>query len=273
MPGSAHNELWPELPYEGWKDTRETLHLWTQIARGYAKATGCSRGWSPSCARLKFKTASFRSMRASLAETSALSLSRFSVASENSQAKNIMITTPGMHPRESRFGGPTVIFRSLRTDDKELFKTFIRSLPRKDNHYLMVDVYDDQAINRWMNRVESNEIIGVIALEGDQMIGYCNLHTNNLPWRRHVAEMRMSVSVAHRGRGLGKALATEAFAIAWGRGLQKLLARMASGQLGALKLFYSLGFRTQAILTGCVQNENGVTENLVIMARDRPMTG
>ena len=32
MPGSAHHELWPELPYEAWKDTSETLHLWTQIA-------------------------------------------------------------------------------------------------------------------------------------------------------------------------------------------------------------------------------------------------
>ena len=39
-----------------------------------------------------------------------------------------------------------------------------------------------------------------------------------------------------------------------------------------LKLFYSLGFRTQAILTGRVKNENGVTENLVIMSHDRPMT-
>ena len=193
--------------------------------------------------RLKFKT-SFRSVRASSAETSALSLSRFSVsvASENSQAKNIMITTPGTHPRESRFGGRTVTFRSLRTDDKELFKTFIRSLPRKDNYYLMVDVYDDQAINRWMNRVEFGEIIGVIALEGNQMIGYCNLHTNNLPWSRHVAEIRMSVSVAHRGLGVGTALASDAFAIAWARGVQKLLARMASDQQAALKLFYSLGF-------------------------------
>ena len=25
-------ERWPELPYEAWKDTRETLHLWTQVA-------------------------------------------------------------------------------------------------------------------------------------------------------------------------------------------------------------------------------------------------
>jgi RimJ/RimL family protein N-acetyltransferase len=183
-----------------------------------------------------------------------------------------MMTTPGTHSRESRFGGRTVTFRSLRADDKELFKSFIRSLPRKDNYYLMVDVYDDQAINRWMNKVESGEIIGVIALEGNQIIGYCNLHTNNLPWSRHVGEIRMSVSVAHRRRGLGTALASEASAIGWGRGLQKLLARMASGQLGALKLFHNLGFRTQAILTGCVKNENGVTENLVIMSYDRPMT-
>ncbi len=219
------------------------------------------------------KMASLRSMRSIIDRDPDL-LSRFSVsvASENSQAKNIMTTTPGTHPRESRFGGRTVTFRSLRTEDKELFKSFIRSLPRKDNYYLMVDVYDDQAIDRWMNRVESGEIIGVIALDGNQMIGYCNLHTNNLPWTRHVADIRMSVSVAHRSRGLGTALASKAFAIGWERGLQKLLARMASGQLGALKLFHSLGFRTQAILTGCVKNENGVTENLVIMSHDRPMT-
>src|SRR5271166_3268732 len=160
-----------------------------------------------------------------------------------------MITTPGTHPRESRFGGRTVTFRSLRTDDKELFKTFIRSLPRKDNYYLMVDVYDDQAINRWMNRVESGEIIGVIALEGNQMIGYCNLHTNNLLWIRHVGEMRMSVSAAHRGRGIGKALAGEIFSIARARGLKKIWARMAVSQEAAQKVLKSLGFRTECPFT------------------------
>src|ERR1043166_9653034 len=25
------DERWPELPYAAWKDTRDTLHLWTQI--------------------------------------------------------------------------------------------------------------------------------------------------------------------------------------------------------------------------------------------------
>ena len=31
MPSSAYNELWPELPYQAWKDTCQTLHLWTQV--------------------------------------------------------------------------------------------------------------------------------------------------------------------------------------------------------------------------------------------------
>jgi hypothetical protein len=31
MPNQTLLEAWPELPYEAWKDTRDTLHLWTQV--------------------------------------------------------------------------------------------------------------------------------------------------------------------------------------------------------------------------------------------------
>ena len=37
-----------------------------------------------------------------------------------------------------------VKFRPMRAEDKELFKSFIRSLPRKDNYCLLIDVHDDQ---------------------------------------------------------------------------------------------------------------------------------
>ena len=45
-------------------------------------------------------------------------------------------------------------FRSLRAEDKELFKSFIRSLPRKDNYDSTVDVHDDRAMGCWTERVE-----------------------------------------------------------------------------------------------------------------------
>src|ERR1700693_3077955 len=28
---AASAQRWPELPYAAWKDTRDTLHLWTQV--------------------------------------------------------------------------------------------------------------------------------------------------------------------------------------------------------------------------------------------------
>ena len=52
---SAQAELWPALPYEDWKDTCTTLHLWTQIVGKVrlARRRGPTiRGTSPFTSRL-----------------------------------------------------------------------------------------------------------------------------------------------------------------------------------------------------------------------------
>src|SRR4051794_35649050 len=38
MMRSMPDEIWPALPYEAWKDTYETLHMWTQIVGKVALA-------------------------------------------------------------------------------------------------------------------------------------------------------------------------------------------------------------------------------------------
>jgi ribosomal protein S18 acetylase RimI-like enzyme len=161
-----------------------------------------------------------------------------------------------------------VKFRPMQAEDKELFKSFIRSLPREDNYYLLIDVQNDQAIDRWMEKIQSGQTIGVVATEGSDMIGYCNLKTNDLAWTRHVGEICISVSAKYRGRGIGKALAEQIFLKARARGLQKLWTRMAISQDAAQHMFMSLGFRTEALLSDFVKNENGLTDSLVIMSHD-----
>ncbi len=161
-----------------------------------------------------------------------------------------------------------ISFRPMQAEDKELFANFLRSLPRKDNYYLMVDVNNDQTIQRWMDKVASGQTIGVLAMAGAQMIGYCNLKTNELPWLRHVGEIRMSVAANHRNLGVGRILAGKIFAIAQARGLQKLWVRMAVSQEAAQVVFQNLGFRTEALLSDFVRNENGLTDALVIMSYD-----
>jgi L-amino acid N-acyltransferase YncA len=151
-------------------------------------------------------------------------------------------------------------------DDKELFCSFIRSLPSKDNYYLLVDVRSDQAIDRWAEEVQYGHTLGVVALDGETMIGYCSVDTSELPWTRHTGEMRMSTALAYRGLGIGRVLANEVFAIARARGLEKIWSRMAAKQIASQNVFESLGFRAEAVLSDFVKNEDGLTEDLVMMS-------
>ena len=179
-----------------------------------------------------------------------------------------MAATPRTYPWESQMGGRQVTFRLMRAEDKQRFKSFIRSLPQEDNFYLLIDIRKDRAIDSWMKGIDSGQTISVIALENGQIIGYCNLHTNEVPWISHVGEIRLSVSSACRGRGLGKTLANEVFAIARARGLPKIWARMAASQKAAQKVFESLGFHAEALLADFVKDARGRTEDLVIMSYD-----
>jgi hypothetical protein len=43
---------------------------------------------------------------------------------------------------------------------------------------------------------------------------------------------------------------------------------MAISQEASQVVFQNLGFRTEALLSGFVKNENGLTEDLVIMSHD-----
>jgi ribosomal protein S18 acetylase RimI-like enzyme len=180
----------------------------------------------------------------------------------------IMAAIPRTYPWESLLGGRLVVFRLMGGADKELFKDFVRSLPRKDNYYLLLDMQNDQSIDLWLKRVELGHTLTVIALEDGRMIGFCDLHMNEVPWIRHTAEIHLNVSAAHRGLGLGRILANEVFSIARARGLAKIWARMAATQEAAQRVFQNLGFHTEALLSDFVKNEDGLTEDLVIMSYD-----
>ena len=48
MPGSLSAGLWPALPYDAWKDTYATLHMWTQVVGkiALAQAPPINHSWA-----------------------------------------------------------------------------------------------------------------------------------------------------------------------------------------------------------------------------------
>jgi RimJ/RimL family protein N-acetyltransferase len=89
-----------------------------------------------------------------------------------------------------------------------------------------------------------------------------------LSWSPHVAELRVLVSEAMRGKGLGRLLTQEAFAIALGLGIEKIVAQMTVDQKGAIAVFEGMGFRPEALLRDQVKDRDGRKHDLLILAHE-----
>ena len=90
--------------------------------------------------------------------------------------------------------------------------------------------------------------------------------TNPAPWTRGVGELRVNVSPAYRGKGLGRVLTARIFDLARGLGLRKLMVNMTADQHGAQAAFRHLGFVPEALLADYVEDRNGTPRDLVIMS-------
>jgi L-amino acid N-acyltransferase YncA len=76
------------------------------------------------------------------------------------------------------------------------------------------------------------------------------------------------VAASMRRRGLGRLLTMEAFLLALELGVEKMVAQMTTDQDGAIAVFESMGFRTEALLRDHVKDREGRKLDLLIMAHD-----
>ena len=81
-------------------------------------------------------------------------------------------------------------------------------------------------------------------------------------------ELRVLLGPAHRGKGLGRLLVQECFAMALGLGLEKLVVQMTIDQRTAIAAFEGLGFRAEALLRNHVKDSDGMTHDLALLSHD-----
>jgi RimJ/RimL family protein N-acetyltransferase len=156
----------------------------------------------------------------------------------------------------------------MTPEDGEEVLAFARSLPERDLLFLSIDITRPEVVEGWVRRVEAGRTSTVIAEVGGRLIGHGSLYLSEIAWARHMGEIQLLISPEHRGWGLGSLLANEVFAIAQERGLQKVIARMAADQKGALAVFERLGFKAEALLADYVMDRQGRTHDLIVMSHD-----
>jgi len=174
-------------------------------------------------------------------------------------------------PWTSKLGSDPVVFRLMTPDDRDSTLEFVKTLPAQDLFYLMHDIRDPAEMNLWVEGIREHRVTAVLAESRGRLLGYGSLTAGHLPWTRHLGEVRLLVSPDQRGKGLGTLLAKEISAVAHDLGLRRIVARLTSNQTPARYLFQHLGFHIEAVLADCIIDNEGHTQDLLIMSYD--MTG
>ena len=179
-----------------------------------------------------------------------------------------MSETTRTYPRRVECGGSPVEIARMGAGDREALVAFVATLPAHDLLFLPRDIGHPKVVDAWMRALDSGELTSLVARDGTAMVGCTAIFTDDLSWSKHVGVLRVLVSPAWRGKGLGRVLIQECFAQALELGLKKLTAQMTTDQQSAIALFEELGFRAEALLARHVADRSGTLHDLVLLSHD-----
>ncbi len=173
------------------------------------------------------------------------------------------------YPAAGTVGGQRITLRLMDAGDGDGILAFARGLPEHDLLFMRRDITQAEQVETWVQRLEAGVTTSLLVLDGDDSIaGYATVDGSDLPWSEHVAELRVLVGPALRGRGVGRLLTEEAFRIALGMGVDKIIGQMTVDQHEAIAVFRSLGFQPEALLRDHVKDREGEKHDLVILSHD-----
>lgn len=179
-----------------------------------------------------------------------------------------MTETSARYPRRIQCGGTPIDVAAMTSADRDALVAFVAALPPHDLLFVPRDINHPKVIDAWMRALDRGEVVSLVAKDGGIMVGCTAIVIDRLGWSRHVGELRVLVSPAGRGKGLGRALVQECFAQALELGLKKLVAQMTVSQRGAIAVFQDLGFRTEALLDKHVADRDGGLHDLAVLSHD-----
>ncbi len=164
--------------------------------------------------------------------------------------------------------GTEVLLRLLTKDDNELLYKFFNQLPKEDRLFLKEDVTDPDVIGRWIENLDYDKVLPLIAEKDGEIVADATLHRDAYGWEKHIGEVRVVVARELQRKGLGAIMVQQLFHHALRRGLDKLQVLVMENQIAAIKAFRRVGFKKEAELKDHVIDLQGKKHNLIIMTNN-----
>lgn len=172
------------------------------------------------------------------------------------------------YPQAVKVSGVTITLRHMDAGDRDGLVSFARAMPHHDLLFLRRDITQEHEVDAWIVDCARGEMTTIVAERNGEILGYGTMHRSDMSWSFHVAELRVSVSPGMRGKGLGRLLTQEVFAIALSDGVEKMMAQMTLDQKGAIATFEGMGFRPEALLRDHVKDRDGNKHDLLVLSHE-----
>ncbi len=163
--------------------------------------------------------------------------------------------------------GPVEV-RHMTTADEGALLDFARQFPSHDLLFFRRDITQPAVIGQWVEDLRRGVQKTLLGVRDGRILGCAIVHPGEASWSPHVGELLVFTAPVMRGKGLGRQLVQEAFALALAMGLEKIVTQMTVDQRGAIEVFEGLGFRGEALLRDHVKDRDGSKHDLVILSHD-----
>jgi len=164
--------------------------------------------------------------------------------------------------------GPKVMLAPLDPEQGKPLRDFYRALPEEDRQFLKDDVTSEGWCERFLKKVESREVVSLVARSGQKVVAEGSLYRALYGWTRHVGELRVAVCPDLRRKGLATEVAKALVQIATDLGIEKLIVQVVEHQVPARRTFEKLGFHQEAVLPHHVMDLQGQKRDLLLLAND-----
>lgn len=158
-----------------------------------------------------------------------------------------------------------IILKPMEKGDGDKLWEFFQNVPSEDNIYFKNDVTDKGTIERWVENLDYEKVLPVLAWDGDRIVGDATLHRRKRGWKSRLGDVRVVIDREYRQKGLGTALIRELKSIATNTDLTYLVAEIIEDQKAAVEAFLKMGFEPVAHLSNFVTDWTGKNRGLIIL--------
>ena len=143
--------------------------------------------------------------------------------------------------------GARVLVRPMIEEDRQVLLDLFLPIGQDEKRYIRHDVTDPRTIEQWIDELDYDIVLPLVAEVNNHLIGVASLHFRCGP-ARHRAEIRIFLAKNFRQRGVGTRMLSGLIELARRKGLDILEVEIVSDQSHLIKAFQYLGFHTACTL-------------------------